>query len=82
MGMNPYKVRKWLIGTNPNRVKEQPMRNGLVAQLSGIQVAGGKRDMVVNMTGGAPLHMPHYSGPPPPIKGRMERGVQNPPESR
>jgi hypothetical protein len=38
----------------------------------------GKRDTVVDMTGGAPLHTPHYSGPPPPppIKGRMERGVR------
>jgi hypothetical protein len=39
MGTNPYRVSKWLIGTNLNRAREQPMRNGPVARLSGIQVA-------------------------------------------
>jgi hypothetical protein len=38
MGVNPYRVRKCLIGTNPNRAREQPIRNDPVAQLSGAQV--------------------------------------------
>jgi hypothetical protein len=39
MGTNPYRVSEWLLGTTPNRASEQPMRNGPVARLSGIQVA-------------------------------------------
>jgi hypothetical protein len=81
---NPYRASKWPIGTNLNRAREQPMRNDPVARLSGIQVAeretrhGSRHDRR-----GAPLHTPHYFGPPPPpIKGRMARGVQNPPECR
>jgi hypothetical protein len=76
MGANPYRVRKWTIGTNPNSSREQPMRNGPVARLSGIQVAERETQHSSrhDRKGAAPLHMPHYSGPPP-IKGRMERGV-------
>jgi hypothetical protein len=81
MGTNPYRVSKWLIGTNLNKGRELPVRTGPVARLSGIQVAkretrhGSRHDRR-----GAPLHKPHYSGPPP-IRGKMARGVWNPLES-
>jgi hypothetical protein len=43
-----------------------------VARLGVIQVARGRRDTVVALTGGAPLHTPHYSGPPPPPSLKVE----------
>jgi hypothetical protein len=58
------------------------MRNGPIAQLSGIQVAGRERDTVVGMTGEGPPFTRHTipDPPPPHIKGRMARAVRNPPE--
>jgi hypothetical protein len=52
------------------------MRNGPVARLSGIQVAERECDTTVDMTGGGPTsHATLFRTPP--IKGRMERGLQN-----
>jgi hypothetical protein len=76
MGTNPYRVSKWPIGTNLNRGREPPVRTGPVARLSGIQVEkretrhGSRHDRR-----GAPLHTPHYSGPPPPpLKAEWQGG--------
>jgi hypothetical protein len=66
MGTNPYRVSKWPIGTNLNRGREPPVRTGPVARLSGIQVAKGKLDTVVDMTGGGPHFTRHTIPDPPP----------------
>jgi hypothetical protein len=39
---NPDRDSVWPIGTNPNRAREQPMKMGPVAWLSGVQVAEGE----------------------------------------
>jgi hypothetical protein len=81
---NPDKASDWPIGTNPNRVSEWPKGTGPVARLSGVQVAIGKHDMVGDVTGDG-SHFTHHTipyPPPPPIKGRMARGVRNLPENR
>jgi hypothetical protein len=78
IGTNPYKVRKWPLGTNPNRGREQPMRTGPVALLSGLQVAEGKLRHGSRHDRRGPHFTRHTIPDPPPIKGRMERGLQNP----
>jgi hypothetical protein len=100
---------------NPDRAREQTMRTGPIARLSGVQVAEGKVRHDSRQDRRRPHFMPHYSGPPhsplkaewqggsrihlsvvdhdgliltvrelriqfqtpPPIKGRMERGIRN-----
>jgi hypothetical protein len=58
------------------------MRTSPVARLGVIQVARGKRDTVVVMTGRGPTsHATLFRTPPPPVKGRMARGVRNPLEA-
>jgi hypothetical protein len=76
MGMNPYRVSKWPIGTNLNRGREPLVRISPIMWLSGIQVEkretrhGSRHDRR-----GAPLHPPHYSGnPPPPLKEEWQGG--------
>jgi hypothetical protein len=66
IGMDSHGVSGWPIGINLIGVENPPMGTSPVARLGVIQVARGKHDTVVVMTGGAPLHTPHYSGPPPP----------------
>jgi hypothetical protein len=73
IGTNPYRVRNWPIGTGP------------VAQLSGIQVAERETRHGSRHDWRGPHFACHTIGPhppPPPIKGRMARGVRNPPERR
>jgi hypothetical protein len=61
---------------NPDRAREQPMRTGPVGWLSGVQVAEGKVRHDSRQDRRGPHFTPHYSGPPP-IKGRMARGLWN-----
>jgi hypothetical protein len=81
---NPDRASVWPIGMNPNRAREQPMRTGLAARLSGVQVAEGECNMVINRIGGGPISHAtlFWTTPPPPLKVEMARGVQNSPEHR
>jgi hypothetical protein len=77
---NPDRASDRPMGTNPNRAREQPMRNGPVARLGGIHVAerdtrhGSRHDRRGGPTSHATLFR---TPPPPPIKGRMARGLRN-----
>jgi hypothetical protein len=56
-------------------MENPPRGTSPIARLGVIQVARGRRDTVVALTGGAPLHTPHYSGPPPPpLKAEWQGG--------
>jgi hypothetical protein len=77
-GTIPYKVSKWPLGTNPNRGREQPMRTDPIALLSGLQVAEGKIQHGSRHDRRGPHFTHHTILEPPPIKGRMERGLRNP----
>jgi hypothetical protein len=81
---NPDRASVRPIGTNPNRAREQPMRTGPVAWLSGVQVAEGEMRHGSQQDRRGPHFTRHTipDPPPPPIKGRMARGVRNSPEHR
>jgi hypothetical protein len=82
---NPDRASDLPIGMNPNRAREQPMRTGPVARLSGVQVAEGemRHGSRQDRRGGPTSHATLFqTPPPPPIKGRMARGVWNSPEHR
>ena len=53
------------------------MRTGPVTRLSGVQMAEGKCDTVVNMIGGGPISHATLFRNPSLIKGRMARGLRN-----
>jgi hypothetical protein len=76
MRLNPYRFSNWPIGTNLNRSREPPMRTSPVARLGVIQVARGKRDTVVVMTGRGPTsHATLFRDPPPPpLKAEWQGG--------
>jgi hypothetical protein len=72
---NPDRASDRSIGTNPYRVSKWPMRTGPVAWVSGVQVAEGNCDTVVNKTGGGPIsHATLFQTPPPSLKAEWPGG--------
>jgi hypothetical protein len=64
---NPGKASEWPMGTNPNKAREQPIKVGPVAWLSGVQVAEGEMRHDSRQDRRGP-HFTHHtiSDPPPP----------------
>jgi hypothetical protein len=73
---NPDRASDRPIGMNPNRAREQPMRTGPVARLSGVQVAEGE----VRHGSRQDRRGPHFTRhtipdpPPPPLKAEWQGG--------
>jgi hypothetical protein len=68
IGMNPYRVRNWPIGTGP------------VTQLSGIQVVEGEVRHGSRQDRRGPHFTCHTIPDPPPLKAEWQGGSMNPPE--